>query len=50
MLLMATTTAFRGDSLRGLEWSNLSCRDLPMSEIGHDASVMVLPLFSVAAI
>lgn len=43
MLLVSTSTAFRGDSSRNLLWSDLFCRDIPMHgiELGHMITVRI---------
>lgn len=41
MLLLSTCTAFRGDNVRSLLWSDLFPRDVPMPDIGLDKFIMV---------
>lgn len=38
MLLLSTSTAFRGDSTRSLLFSDLSIRDVPMPELSDHTS------------
>lgn len=47
MLLISTSTAYRGDNTRGLLISDLAVRDIPMVDIGSDVKVMVR-FFTVA--
>jgi hypothetical protein len=41
MLLLSTTTAFRGDSSRRVLWSDLLGRKIPMMNISFDSELMV---------
>lgn len=41
MLLVSTCTAFRGDNIRSLLWSDLFAREIPVPELGLDKSIMV---------
>lgn len=41
MLLISTTSAFRGNNIRSLLLSDLAVRDVPMLDLGLDAKVMV---------
>lgn len=53
MVLLATNTAFRGDSTRRLLWSDLFKIDMPMNMVGPEAEVpvrlFVSPLFLTPA-
>jgi hypothetical protein len=46
MLLLTTTMAFRGDNLRNIGWSDLYMRDILLSEVGPEAKVPALVIFS----
>ncbi|PBK65749.1 hypothetical protein ARMSODRAFT_978191 [Armillaria solidipes] len=42
MLLLSTCTAFRGDNIRSLLWSDLFPRNVPMPDIGLDKFIIIL--------
>ena len=41
MLLLSTCTAFRGDNIRSLLWSDLFLRNVPMPALGLDRTTTV---------
>jgi Centromere DNA-binding protein complex CBF3 subunit, domain 2 len=43
MLLMSSTFAFRGDSARNIQWSDLFSTNVPMDDISLGAQVVVSP-------
>lgn len=48
MLLLSTCTAFRGDNIRSLLWSDLFSREVPVPEMHLDAVITVRSLTSLA--
>ncbi|KAL4257053.1 hypothetical protein AB1N83_013839 [Pleurotus pulmonarius] len=46
MLLISTTTAYRGDNTRRIAWSDLRMRDVPLLDIGPDVAVKALVFLS----